>query len=555
MSDSKQEEKYLEEGINAIKQYETENLRAGLDQTIHALEGDLNFKGTAKTFRSKVLEFTGIGLGGKKATRKFLNKNKYTNRALDFIDRYVKENPEDIKAIINEVEKEAGIELADIGIDKNFYDNLLVTLKKSGIFGKEGGLKLTSDTLIDNIEGAIDSFSKVFGDEYVKGTSINDIGQFLNSELKVTPEGIKESYKENGYSGILNYTLDNVVINGAAHLEDLLYQLEVRGIDHGLTPAKIIDIYREGGLLGKNGIADTAAGLALGNIPGSEKYVYFGILKVALKNKSKKLKRQIKSSAPFGAASDEIDNYVNNAINEGIKKLMRLSEQPAALSKGSLMEVYEEHGLLGENGLFSYLNQNSESIFEDARLVGMIEEEDIKSFNDFAQRMSKAQTLKEILNNYNNRTDYETFAINLSKKADALGIKPVDLLRNPEYINDREAVIERSYGSASKLYSKRYGQLSSIVPIMDKVLAEVQKADIDTDELVEEVKALRPDNKFLGKAFDAVVSRYLKRTIVQRTTDYLKLTKGLIEQQVDFGKKEVQKYETNVKLDKAYYLS
>lgn len=535
-----QEDIYLRDGLNAIQEYKQENLRKGIDEVISALGGNLHFKGTAKNFKSKVLEFTNIGIGRKKSVLRFLNKNKYTKKALKFADLYAKEHPEEISRIIQEVESEAGIKLTDIGFDRNFYDNLLLSFQKEGVFGKNGGLKLIANTLMDNLEGVTDSFSNLFGDESVKGLTLNEISELVSSELKITPAEIKESYKSNDFSGVLKYVLDNAVINGSHHLESILTELEEEGIEHGLTPGRVVDIYNKGGFFSSGGIVETAGKIALKSVPGSEKYLYKGILGVALNNKKEKLKEQLKNSHPL-ASADEIDKFVSKSIIEGIQKVVMLSELPEELSKENLINIYEKNGLLGDNGLFSYLSQNSSTIFENARMMGFVGEEDIKFFSDYALKTSKIKSLKGIINT--TRTDYENLATNIAKKAEEIGIKPVELLREPQYIAQRKETIDASYGSVDKLYSQRYGQLSTIVPIVDKALKEIQKGDIDTDELIDEVSSMRPDNKFLGEAFDAVVSKYLKRTIVQRITDYLTLTKGLVEQQIEFGKNELQAYD------------
>jgi len=543
MTLSTQEDIYLRDGLNAIQEYKQENLRKGIDEVISALDGNLHFKGTAKNFKSKVLEFANIGKKNKKSVLRFLNKNQYTKKALEFADLYAKENPEEISKIIQEVESEAGIKLTDIGFDRTFYDNLLFSLQKEGMVGKNGGLKLIADTLMDHLEGVTYSFSNLFGDESVKELTLNEIGEFVSSELKITPAEIKESYKRNDFNGVLKYVLDNAVINGSHHLESILTELEEEGIEHGLTPGRVVDIYNKGGFLNRGGIVETAGKIALENVSGSEKYLYMGILGVALNNKKEKLKEQFKNSHSFGVSSDEIDKFVYKSMIKGIQQVVMLSELPEELSKENLINISEKNGLLGDNGLFSYLSQNSSTIFENARMMELVGEEDIKFFSDYALKTSKIKSLKDVFKINTTRANYENLAVNIAKKAEEIGIKPVELLREPQYIAQRKETIDASYGSVDKLYSKTYSQLSTIVPMVDKALKEIQKGDIDTDELIDEVSSMRPDNKFLGKAFDAVVSKYLKRTIVQRITDYLTLTKGLVEQQIEFGKNELQAYD------------
>jgi len=543
----KTEEQYLEEGLAAVREYDATLLAEKIDTIIVENEESLHFRGTGNTFKSKVIELDHVFLGGKKAIMSFMNKNKYNNSALKFIDSYVSEHPDEIQEIIQKIESDMKMPLSQIGFDRNLYDKLLEAIPKKGLIGNSGASGIVFDEIMEHLPDVVQVSSNILGSEDVfKGMTFDDVGEFLNTNLGMSVEGVQESYNlSNGLfskNGVLKYLMDNTIINGVPHLEDTLVQLKNQGVDHDLTSEIIVDKYQENGLLGNQGLVEILGRAALESYPNSELIIYSKILSSAGSEKKKALKEDLKGKLGFMGhiKSDDIEKLVEQKFAESVQTVIQYTEFPSAISKKNLLEVYDNHGLFGEEGVISYISNNSESILANAKKTGLLDDDDVKSFTESTKSVgNNLNSLKDILSVKVEKTDMEKYFIGLAMKAEELDITPKNLLNDSEYLVDLKDVIVEVYGSVDKKYQPE--MIESIVPYLDKGLSEIKSGKINQEVILNSIDELRLEG-FFREAVDALAAKYVKKTVVQRVEDYLTLTKALIEVKAEYSRNRLNDF-------------
>lgn len=532
------EEAYLKRGTEALKEYNLQIFEKHIDKAISDNSENLHFKGTAKNFKSKLLEFAGISLSETNDTLKFLNRNKYWNKAIDFAVSYAKENPDEVKELVSEIETEMENKLLDMGFNQEFYESLIKKLKKNGIFGKNGGAKLTLDNMFEHSEKVSESLSNMFGDDYLIGSfSIDRLGKLM-SEIKMTPSGAREAYKADGMKGVMKYACDNLVFNGAPMLREQLAELDNGNVKFELTPEKIIDYYKQGGFFGKEGVAEKVGMLAYEKFPGSEEFVYYALLGAVMNNKKNKLKQGLEKLHP----DEDFRRRSSDLVDEGIEQRIRIvlkEEFPEILKKENLLKIYNENGFFGEKGVFAYLGENRHSIFKNKEIF---DGEDMTYFHNIALQFSRAKSYLTMFEAKREKTDNEKYAIAIAKKADKLGITPIELLREPKYIKHKKKVIEEVYSSINNYYVLRYSQIPQAIPIMDNFLAKIKKQE--PEKFLEEIMDFRPNSKFFGRAFDMIYEKYAKKTLLDKVEDYVVLARAVMNEWHEFGKNEIKSYES-----------
>lgn len=534
------DERYLREGIRAIKEVELDRVSRTIDTIIEENKDQLHFKGTAENFRNKVLEFSAVSLGGQKAILSFLNKNKYMNGALNWVDEQIQENPEEIKKLVQDIEKKLGRRLEDLGLDREVYERFKEVTQKKGLFGKESGMKVVSDALMDNLENVVE----------VLNLPELELMEMMVKNTGITVEGVKEAYKVGGFTGekgVTQYITDKVIINGKPYIEELLEELEIKGINHGLTADQVIEMYKANGFIGRNGLVEKTAEVALDNIPGLDKVIYLMIINKAAESKKKELENQYKDEIEFASGfsigytglSKDKEKILKSLVQQRVSKILEKGI-PEELKQEKLLEICKTKGLYGNEGLLAYISQNAPSILANAYGAGLTNEKGIRDVSLWNKKLSNIKSIKDL---FNEKSAYEKYAIALAKKAEELGVGVEEILTKEQYVPvNNEAKVD-AYGSLQIAWSSYYGSVEKIVTLSGEALEKLKSDDgkDEAEKLISEIRKFMPKS-FFDNALNAVLKKYVKKTFAERLEDYLVLTKALFEKELQKGKKELRTY-------------
>jgi len=263
----KSDEKYLKQGINAIKDYRVNELGKDIDEVIMSQKDKLKFKSTAKKFKKNALKFTNISLGGQKEILKFMNKNEYIKKTAKDIESYISKNYLLLGMGLRTIEVKLDININDFGFEINSYKPILEAFQKKGLVGKGSGLDFIVDKLMKNTENVTTAASKALTKSK---WDINKINKFI-SPTGITIKGIENSYNKKGFKGkkgVFNYITDKIIDNlenVSALILDEIGEEEIKGMsikqigkdvfsDLGITIQSIQKAYKEGGLNGETGV-------------------------------------------------------------------------------------------------------------------------------------------------------------------------------------------------------------------------------------------------------------------------------------------------------------
>ena len=532
------QEQHLTEGIEALRQYETAKLAGAIDQVV-ATSGKLHFKGTAKKFKSKVMEGAQIVFGGREATLQFLNKNKYYGKGLKIVNEYLEENPEIVEEMALRIETKTGISLEDNGFTGTLYKKMSKALVAQGLVGENGALTSLADTIVGNLDSILDSYAgslkKSPGFMKRKQKKVMD---FI-ARSSITTEGIQNAYKESGFKGekgVIKYLFDNALASSGPELDGLLAQLKMFGIEHGETSHTIIASYQANGFLGRRGLVEKIAEMGL-KVPGSDKFVYMGLLNLALDSKKKKIKAAMKAQSPKGSDTTDIDKVVDKQYSDIITK-MASTGAPKEISQEKILEVYNANGLFGDSGLFSYITSNVKEIYADAVAASLVEENDVAKVSKAFSTFSKAKALKDLAKN----SSYEKYAIAVARKSEELGITSLELLSNEAYVKEKKACILEGYDHLD-VYFAKMTQATDTLPLLDQAIDYLESGKLKTDELFESIKELLNPRSQINQALVDLAEPLITRNTVHKVQDYLRLTRGLVQNYLDAKKDESALYE------------
>ncbi len=563
-------ENHLQIGMKALQRHETARLKTIVDEVISEQRENLNFKGSATTFRSKLVEFGTIYFGGKKVFLDFLNNNRYTNAALGFVDSYIQENPEQVSEFLEEIEDEMGIKFSEVGFDRQTYANIIEAIKEQGAVGRKGGTGVLIDTVMDNLEKIVaplleeeepedpmsmdpeqiaEAMVSLFGEQK---TTPQGVIRFMYSELEITPEGIRDAYKEDGFfgeKGVVKYMISTTLANGKDHIDKVLDEAKDDGLDLGLSAEIVAASYEKGGVWGKAGLVETAAIAAAKEIPVTSQYLYAFMLTKVLEGRKEKMMKQLEGK--IAIPKEQLEKAIEKDISQKAAIFLRISNVPEELDKEQLVDVIGKNGLLGEDGLLGYLRKNTQAIFKTALDSEFIEDDEVKAFEEKLKDLAEMDSAKDILKNIATTgvaTNYENFAASVGYKAEELGIKPAELLSDPQYADTMAQLMTVAYGSIKKAYEEKVGQIGLVPPAIDKALKAMDERDTSRENVTKVVKELLArvkedaDEGIFAKAGEALITRFVKTTIVERIRDYATLTQAFAEKYAATNKQEREAY-------------
>jgi len=559
-----QNKQYLKEGITAISNYELSKLATAIDEFSKTTE-KLHFKGTVKNFKSKSLEISKIVLGGTSSMSKFLNKNKYYNQVIQLTQDYIATHPQEVQKFFTDIEQESGIKFSDIGFDNNFYNNFSTALKKQGLVGKPGALNVLSDTVIDNLDSIVDLVTnatkekpKDYERSYlglklglkprqwssVKQSKTSAMGkkslEFV-ANAGITVEGIQKAYATSGFSrekGVIGYITDSLIITSKPYADLLLMQLEFSGIKHGLTSDSLIDSYKKNGLFNKDGLIEKLAGIGM-KVPNFEIAVYNLLLTTALDDKKKKFNAELCKGLPFGDASIEMRKAVDKRYKTIVANIIATGT-PDVISNEKLQKVFNTNGLYGKEGLLNYLNNNISNIYANAIAYGVMEESDTNLVKKIFSQLAMLDSFKDLLKP--KETPQEKYAIAIAKKSEELKISPVQLLSDNKYISDKKLAIIEGYGSIDE-YFKMSNAPQGLLPYINQTLLTIELGVFTSEKTQELISIYRPKGGILRYGFDKILGKVINKNIIEKTEDYLRLTKSFVDYNTAANQKEALLYQ------------
>lgn len=602
----KSDEKYLKDGIKAIKEYRLNELRKDIKEVIASQKGNLKTECIEKKFKKDALKIAGVSLGGQKAILNFMNKNEYIGKTAENIESSISKNYLVFRMVLPTIEHSLGVKIRDLGFEEDSYKPILKAFQEKGLVGKGSGLDFIVDKLMKNTENVVAAASKVLAKGKDKDKSkdkdkwdVNKINKFMSpigitikgieevyekgrfkgkkgvfnyitgkvidnlenvsalvlneiskkkikkmsvsqikkasSNLGITIKDIQKVYKEsglNGENGVIKYLSDSVIINGIKEVYKEMLPPEF-GKDEKFTSEDMIKAYKKGGIVGRKGLVNKAVGLAFLRVPSLDKVLYSHILELTEDYKTNQEIKNMDKELPHGLG---FRICVSNLMDlEG--KFKELStKMPKEMSQAKLEKVYKNQGVFGDKGLISYLSQTIPLIFENAKEIGALDEADVKDLSKIPQSFRNLSSLENF--KFGQRNKYELFAIGIAKKSEEMKIGSKELLSNPAYIGVKRDIIKQVHGSVEgyeRYCEVCYQSASELLKIMYKM------GNPNAEEIIEKVKDNKPEGLF-GMAFDKLTKKYINQENVNKTNDYLNLTKALVEQQLEKNKKELQAY-------------
>ena len=522
----KTDKQYLKEGKKAIKKNNQNNLLRLVESTIKTSRDSITHKKSIENYKklSNTL-VRAIGTSPKDAL-KFLNNNQYLSQATFFVANYLKENPKEAESWIDDLESELSLDFSKLGFTKQTYDNAMFALQTNGFVGTPGALNVLVSTIMGNLRPIADEFLENHGYEDIAGMDIEDIAEIL-SQIGINPEGITKSYETNGFGyenkGVLKYLVDNAITNGLPMLEPLLEQAKEEGFEHNLTTAQLIKAYQQNGLFAKRGFFETILGEALSNKLVSV-MIYKQIISQSLSEQKTEMKKLLDINNPL-ADPEQIATYANQKVEEMTITLLQQGGLLESLDDTPLGKVYAAHGLFSEEGVFAYLSESLNSTFDLAKEHELLTEERIKGVHSLLEGFSKSNSMLDIVYRKNKRSKLDEYSISVAKKADELGVSPLEFLEDEKYALDRLSLgTVVNPGITIKFKDDDKNHISGAVEQLEKVLEVVQDTDMDADRLKRELYYGCPDYKILESAVEAFGDRYIDDTFTERIADYLILT-------------------------------
>lgn len=515
------EDIYLEKGLAALKQRNVTGFRKGIDYALEKYKDKLNYKGTAENFEKVGMEIGNAVSEGAAGAVKYVNNNRYIGQAVGFVDSYLAENQDKVKEIISSVESEIGMPISMIGLDKDIYKKVKTAIKKKGIIGKEAGLGVLADRLMSNLGNIAHAIRHECGDEFIAGTTTyNDVSKFMAKEFKITGEALQQAYAMQGYKGAGTYALDSIVLNGVDMLEGAMGSNPMIMLTIGFNSDEIKQVYRENGIVKKNGLVDYAVCKAL-SFPGSATLLYNNMISLAFKARRASMKKELKQKVGPLYSETELTKMIDNELYPKLRQVMELGV-PEVLNSEILKSTCEENGIFGEEGVLSYLKDNTREILSNAQQFDIVTEAEIKAVE------SVVGSAKLVKNNFtfNKKSKRSLYAIDLAKKAEELGIDALELLKNPKYEEEKNNIRKGAYGFNLSLKDPGF---DSIAGKFGEMYEDLNSGKVKSQDIADIFKKAKLGDTFFEKAANRFAGRFMKKTIAKRVSDYVLLSKGLVE--------------------------
>lgn len=551
--------KYLEynqEGLKAFLRYASEEFSEVVDEVEaknrHAYFDKAlfqNLKDKTETFISEIQEGNEVGL------LKILNKNPIFDFFLGVVGEEVFRNQEKINNFFRDVKDKGGKSLYEAGYDESLFLRAISQSQTNGLFGERSGAKLLADKIIGDLPYIVD-IALLNNPDVIKAKIFAEF-------IGITPESLKEVYQQQGFTkpgGLLEHITSGFKSpQGRQILElgklELQEYIKKKGKEVDLSALDLDELstaYKLYGFNGKEGLVNIITTSILGHQKGLGGRIFSEYTEGFAKENVEAVKNAFENE--FGYKESEVEMLIENLVSDflvktmggamdknetreilgdlsktdKIKKLVGFAKKnpPLVLQDNHLLPHIMKYGVLGEEGVFAYLEEAIPEIMAPFARVGLTKQEEINEMQKRYKEISEITEAGElwvaldhlILTRVKNKKG--SWTVDLAQRAENLRISPYELLTSEEFSDERKDWFE-----------KHFYYRENIKAILQRTNSEIERLVFSQDIIknIEDTLKRRKDKTELLKSFISYLKFQTGRDpdYPKKIGDYLRLAKDL----------------------------